>query len=178
MEIYMLALSRQRDGRMEATRDGHEDDPAAIDGGGRRKRHYFELLALQSRLDAEMARAHLEFSSVVRQLIAQGIQIPILPDKEMEEKLEKLPPAERERHRAFQDFYSTCPTCNRPNVPHYLDKVYFSEDPAMRRLVGALLEIMQHARGIDDEMPAPIKIGIPCCRCFEKYSPGAFRQGP
>nr|MDO8086823.1 hypothetical protein [Candidatus Sigynarchaeum springense] len=62
---------------MEATKDGHGDDPAAIDGGGRRKRHYFELLA----------------------------------------------------------------------------------------------------RGIDDEMPAPIKIGIPCCRCFEKYSPGASRHG-
>jgi len=160
---------------MEATKEGHEDDPAAVDCGGRRKRHYIELLSLESRFHAEIGRANLEYSFVVRQ-VTQGIQITIHPDKEMEERLEKLPPAERELHRAFQDFYSTCPTCNRPNEPYYLDKVYFSEDPAMRRLVGALLEIMQHARDIDDEISEPVRIGIPCCKCYEKYNPTPSRQ--
>jgi len=63
----------------------------------------------------------------------------------------------------FTSFFKKCPCCDDPLHKSYLRTFFFSQDTKKRTLKKRLLELMDTASKFN------IKVGIPCCSCFEKY---------
>jgi GTPase SAR1 family protein len=80
----------------------------------------------------------------------------------------KLSAQEKQLYQTFLVKFSRCPICLEKNHHSNLNRVFFSEDPLMRRLKANLIELMEGTEFFDEPLVGKIKIGIPCCRCFKK----------
>lgn len=62
----------------------------------------------------------------------------------------------------FLNVFATCPVCNSQNHQSYLEDFYFSTDLEKVKMREQLLEMLEHDDSIEN-----VKIGIPCCNCFD-----------
>ena len=67
----------------------------------------------------------------------------------------------------FMKFFSVCPICERRNHVNYLKKFYFSKDHEYFKLKENLLKLLEKSNDIGDLYYNKVKIGIPCCRCYD-----------
>jgi GTPase SAR1 family protein len=78
---------------------------------------------------------------------------------------------EDEQKSLFQDFisyFSYCPICGGENHKSYLSKFYFDKNPNTEILRDKLLRLIEKSERFDHIYENDIKIGIPCCNCFNK----------
>jgi len=68
----------------------------------------------------------------------------------------------------FINFFSFCPLCGKENHKSYLSKFYFSQNSNSRILKENLLLLMNKSKRFEQIYENEIKVGIPCCSCFEK----------
>ena len=68
----------------------------------------------------------------------------------------------------FVDFFSICPMCGNRNHFNYLKKLYYSRDQKMKHLKEKLLTLIEESKEYEDLYYNPIRIGIPCCKCFDQ----------
>ncbi len=74
----------------------------------------------------------------------------------------------------FLRAFPSCPVCSRQNEQEYLRKFFFSTSPENEALRDMLLEAMPDITDIAIASGDQVKVGIPCCRCYEKiFSTGA-----
>ena len=76
-------------------------------------------------------------------------------------------PKEDETFKNFVKFFSICPVCNRNNHFESLKNFYYSRDPIMLNLRERLLELICESTDFSDIYYNKIKLGIPCCSCFD-----------
>lgn len=72
----------------------------------------------------------------------------------------------RKKEQEFDDFssyFKRCPCCNIPLHESYLRSFFFSQDSKKSMLKKRLLKLRNNSTQFN------IRIGIPCCSCFEKY---------
>ncbi|MFX1338022.1 MAG: hypothetical protein ACFFDK_05395 [Promethearchaeota archaeon] len=74
----------------------------------------------------------------------------------------------RTPYQEFIDFFSFCPICGKENHESYLKKFYFDHNLNSRMLREKLLLLMDKSKRFEQIYENEIKIGIPCCSCFEK----------
>ncbi len=77
-----------------------------------------------------------------------------------------------ERRSQFQEFiryFSFCPICGKENHKSYLSKFYFNQNTYPRSFKENLLLLMEKSKRFDKIYENEIKVGIPCCSCFEKF---------
>jgi hypothetical protein len=68
----------------------------------------------------------------------------------------------------FIDFFSFCPICGKENHESYLKKFYLDQNSNSRILKEKLLLLMDKSKRFENIYENEIKVGIPCCSCFEK----------
>jgi GTPase SAR1 family protein len=68
----------------------------------------------------------------------------------------------------FASFFSCCPLCGAENHKSYLSKFYFDNNEMNKRLKDYLIMLMERHERFDSVYENEIKIGIPCCKCFNK----------
>jgi GTPase SAR1 family protein len=78
-------------------------------------------------------------------------------------------PREDNKFKEFVDRFSICPICSQTNHYDNLKNFYFSREPDLVKLKDLLLDLMDKSDDFDDLYYNDIKIGIPCCDCFDKY---------
>jgi len=84
------------------------------------------------------------------------------------EKLKNhLSAEERELYNKFINRFSTCPICKKSNHLTYLNRFYFSKVPNVVQLRKSLLSLLIKMN--DFKYPNEIALGIPCCRCHDKF---------
>ncbi|MHA1281967.1 MAG: Rab family GTPase [Promethearchaeota archaeon] len=76
---------------------------------------------------------------------------------------------EKEKAKKFISFFSTCPICREENHESYLINFYFSKDPEDCKLKEKLLRFVNDSEIISNICKSEIKIGIPCCKCYELF---------
>jgi len=76
---------------------------------------------------------------------------------------------EKEIWKKFLRFYSTCPICGKHNHENYLESFFLSSSPVKLKIKKFLIDYMEYKEELDEYFSANLKIGIPCCSCFNKY---------
>ncbi|MBD3254837.1 MAG: hypothetical protein GF383_07075 [Candidatus Lokiarchaeota archaeon] len=70
----------------------------------------------------------------------------------------------------FVKFYERCPLCGRKNHFSYLKKIYLSDDKEIVKIRKSLLKVMDKSNRFSDEIHNKhLRLGIPCCVCFNIY---------
>ncbi len=69
----------------------------------------------------------------------------------------------------FFDFFSTCPVCQGKNHKSHLHEFYFSANPNLKQLKERLVALIEESENFEEVYVNKIKIGIPCCSCFDKF---------
>ena len=72
----------------------------------------------------------------------------------------------------FINFFLFCPICGKENHRSHLSKFYFTQNPQLKLLKEKLLLLMDQSKDFDYIYENEIKIGIPCCSCFDKFFSG------
>lgn len=81
--------------------------------------------------------------------------------------------ADRQSHfQEFVDYFSFCPICGKENHKSYLSKIYFNQNSYSRSIKEDLLLLMNKSKRFEHIYENDIKVGIPCCSCFEKFFSG------
>ncbi|TXT58425.1 MAG: hypothetical protein BAJALOKI1v1_1660003 [Promethearchaeota archaeon] len=81
----------------------------------------------------------------------------------------ELTPKEKKELIEFLEYFKYCPVCHVKNHKTYLKRFYLSKEKAKVRFKKRLLELMRESRYFKKRYYNTIKLGIPCCECFEKY---------
>jgi len=76
---------------------------------------------------------------------------------------------ERKELTEFLNFFKFCPICNSKNHSSYLKRFYFSKDKNKMKIKQQLLELMRKSVDFKKRYYNHINLGIPCCKCFQKY---------
>ena len=75
----------------------------------------------------------------------------------------------RSQFKEFISFFSFCPVCGKENHKSYLSKFYFNKSIYPSSFKENLLLLMDKSKRFEQIYENEIKVGIPCCSCFEKY---------
>lgn len=78
---------------------------------------------------------------------------------------------ENKKLERFMKFFSLCPICGKSNHQTNLKTFYFSTNPKFIKLKRQLFMVMNNAEDFDNIYINKIKLGIPCCSCFNKVFP-------
>ncbi len=81
----------------------------------------------------------------------------------------KLSLGKRKKLAEFLNFFKFCPICNSRNHSSYLKRFYFSKDKKKIKIKQQLLELMRKSVDFKKRYYNHITLGIPCCKCFQKY---------
>ena len=81
----------------------------------------------------------------------------------------KLTLEEKRELVQFLEYFKYCPVCHVKNHKSYLKRFYLSKEKAKIKFKKRILELMRESRYFKKRYYNPIKLGIPCCECFEKY---------
>ncbi len=100
----------------------------------------------------------LDQLSYLRELEVDSVAVPA----SITEQLGKVNKIKTLGSQAFLRFFSTCPVCGKDNHDTSLAEFYFSSDPAKQAIKAKLLST------INTDASHDIRIGIPCCECYEK----------
>ncbi|TFF86519.1 MAG: GTP-binding protein [Promethearchaeota archaeon] len=73
-----------------------------------------------------------------------------------------------EEFREFIQFFSACPICKRENHYDSLKNIYISTEPHAILLREQLYKAIDASRRYSIDKGKILKIGIPCCNCYEK----------
>ncbi|MBD3197799.1 MAG: hypothetical protein GF317_22295 [Candidatus Lokiarchaeota archaeon] len=71
--------------------------------------------------------------------------------------------------RRFIKSFSTCPVCGSRNHILSLIDFYYTSDPSPYSLRHTLMTLLDRVDLYKGETSKGIKLGIPCCVCFDKY---------
>ncbi len=82
-------------------------------------------------------------------------------DKDLNEERRSL-------FQKFMNFFSFCPICGKENHKSHLSKFFFNQNSNSRILKEKLLLLMEKSKRFEQIYENDIRIGIPCCACFEK----------
>ena len=75
----------------------------------------------------------------------------------------------KSQFQQFMSIFLFCPICGKENHRSHLSKFYFSQNPNLKKLKENLLLLIEKSKDFDYIYENDIKIGIPCCSCFEKF---------
>jgi hypothetical protein len=101
----------------------------------------------------------LEQLIYLRELEVDAVAIPA----PVAEQLGKVNMIKTLGSQVFLHFFSTCPVCGKENHDTSLAEFYFSSDPAKQAIKDKLLSAID-MKGATRGM----RIGIPCCECYER----------
>ncbi|MFX1588406.1 MAG: hypothetical protein ACFFC1_09640 [Promethearchaeota archaeon] len=75
---------------------------------------------------------------------------------------------EKRLYKKFLSAFSKCPICIGKNHKSNLTRVFFSKDSRTKKLKENLVDLMNFSENFDNNYLNKIKIGIPCCSCYNK----------
>jgi len=73
------------------------------------------------------------------------------------------------QYRNFINSFSTCAVCGSKNHILTLLEFYHASDPVSRSLRRMLMTLVGRIAHYKEDRPKKMRLGIPCCACFEKY---------
>ncbi len=76
-------------------------------------------------------------------------------------------PEEEGKFWDFVNFFARCPICDGKNHAESLRAFFYSREPNVVEFRERLLELMEESRFFDEIYLTPIKVGVPCCKCFK-----------
>jgi len=80
----------------------------------------------------------------------------------------KLSPKEGKIYQKFMNYFSSCPICGKLNHQSNLNQIYFPTNPNQKKFRESLLNLMKQSENHDKAYMNRIKVGIPCCSCYQK----------